>query len=76
MAAQRTDEKRSHAVNPTRRLPWPTQPTTWDSPAITTRRPAPGHRSMLRRIADAIFEWRQRKAERDIAAYIEHPAAA
>lgn len=30
------------------------------------------HRGILRRIADAIFESRQRKAERDIAAYIAH----
>ena len=33
---------------------------------------APAHRGILRRIVDSMFESRQRKAERDIAAYIAH----
>ena len=33
---------------------------------------APAHRGILRRMFDALIESRQRKAEREIAAYIAH----
>ena len=61
---------------PTRRLPWPTRPTTSNSPAITTRRPArPDIAGILRRAYDAFQASRQRKADREVAAYIERSAA-
>ena len=57
---------------PTRRLPWPTRPTTCEftrhyDPAAREA----GHRGLLRRAYDAFQASRQRKADREVAAYIE-----
>jgi hypothetical protein len=32
---------------------------------------AAGHPGVLRRMADALIQWRQRKADREVAAYIQ-----
>jgi hypothetical protein len=67
-----TDEKRSNAADTHKEaaMAYATdhlQFTRYYDPAAREA----GHHGVLRRIADALIQWRQRKADRDIAAYIQ-----